>query len=278
METGIDTILVAPARSGSTFACDLLNKARGVIALDEPFSREELDGLTKRDFMGLIKRRFQEERQRIVQTGKALSTQADNHLTEHYGVAPDGSGPRRRQVTLGTISVNPGRQDFHLIFKHTLPFTSVVRELEAEYPMVALVRNPLAILLSWNAIDAAYRDGQVQPYAARLTGKLAAQLSQVDDRFERQVLMLDWHFKQYLPLLRSGRVVRYEDIIKSGGKALNVVAQSAAGLSETLNSRNKKPGNADQVDKLAEKLSKVKGAIWDFYDRASIEALRPALV
>jgi len=276
MTAHMNRCFVAPARSGSTWACGQLNAVQGVVALDEPYSRDDVQGLDVAGFLDLIETTFQNERRRIIEHGQALSTKAvgKNALGNHYGDVDDRTGLRTRQVEFGLIDVEKGLgSDFPLIAKHTIPFTGIIDRLVDLYPTYVLVRNPLAILVSWNSIEASYRDGRIQPYAAALTGDLIDRLN-MPDRLERQVLLLEWHFEKFL-VVQPERVFRYEDIVASGLGPLKAVADPH---DQRMPSRQvaKAMGELDELHRRLTALPS-DSAIFAFYDHASIDQLHDNL-
>ncbi|MGI9501888.1 MAG: hypothetical protein ACR2RE_02370 [Geminicoccaceae bacterium] len=264
--------LVAPARSGSTWACDLLNELDSVVALDEPFSREDLSKLDVSGFLDLVEATFQSERERIIKQKQAYSTKAvgTKGLGNHYGRVDGQTGLRARQVDLGLIDIEKElRPDFTLVCKHTIPFTGVIDQLVSRYPTYVLVRNPLAILVSWNSIDASYREGRIQPYADALTGNLTERLNS-SNRLERQVRLLEWHFERFL-FVPEERVYRYEDIVTAGlGPLKSIVGPTAQRKTSPLVAKGVK-----EMDELLRLLTKLpKGSpIFSFYDLGSIREL-----
>lgn len=268
-----NAVLVSPARSGSTFVTRLLNQVDGVIALDEPFDRSDVDGKSKKDFVETVISAFGQQRDLISSTGEAMSTRSQTHkqIVGHYSKeAIDGIRPR--QVTFGRITVDPGASDYQLIFKHTIPFTGVLEALSERVPTWVLVRNPLAILASWNTIDAAYREGRIQPYSAKLVDGLAEELDNIDDALDRQIHLLDWHFEKFIPLKKEGRIIHYEEIVETRGRALGVIEPAASKLDLDLKSRNDSElYRRLPLRRYADKLLKSDGALLEFYDREEIE-------
>ncbi len=266
MVNSTNKILVAPARSGSTWVCSLLNELPNTVALDEPYARSDIDGLNVAGFIDLVERSFATQRQMILRRKQAISTRLfGGGLGNHYGTA-DSRGVRKRQVELGTIDVRKSLcPDFNLIIKHTLPFTATIKELIKKFPTYVLLRNPLAILISWNSIDAAYREGQIQPYAAALTDDLHKRLAD-SDRLQRQISLLEWHFEQYL-LVDAGKLIRYEDVLASKLEPFRSITGSIARTQASLTI------SPHAVEELFEKILKHSDAspLFAFYDRRSIE-------
>jgi hypothetical protein len=204
----------------------------------------------------------------ILNHNKAVSTKLINGgLGNHYGSA-DSRGVRKRQVELGTIHVSKDLSpDFNLIVKHTLPFTAIIKELIEKFPTYVLLRNPLAILMSWNSIDAAYREGRIQPYAVALTGDLQERLLH-SDRLQRQVSLLEWHFEQYL-LVDPSNLIRYEDVLAS---KIEPIRNITGVLPATQNSRRTDPRSIERIFEIIMRQSN-SSALFAFYDRRSIEKI-----
>ncbi len=274
-----NVILAGPARSGTTLACRLLNLFPEVVALDEPFARSAMQAMEgPADLLADVARQFDEQRRMIETEGEARSTiAAGGDLGNHYADQFSTDIPRARQVVLDKIRVD-ALPSFRLVIKHTLPFTAIIDDLSNRYPTFVLVRNPLAILASWNTIDAAYREGAIQSYAERLTGDLASRLGDITDRLDRKIDLLRWHFERYLPALRRGSVIRYEDIVETGGNVLGTIASASPGtsrrLDQDLRSHNTNPlYDREVILRLKDRLLAAQGAFWDFYRPVDIERL-----
>jgi hypothetical protein len=69
-------------------------------------------------------------------------------------------------------------------------------------------------------------------------------------------------------------VIRYEDVVVSGGGALGVIVPSARALDEPLLSRNLNPlYDREDMLRIGERLLASEGAYWRFYSRESVEDL-----
>jgi hypothetical protein len=135
------------------------------------------------------------------------------------------------------------------------------------------VRNPLALLASWNSIDHPLREGHV-PVAELLNAELARRLSNIGSALERQFVLLSWYFEQYDRWLRASQVLYYEDIIRTRGKALATIVPAAQELDDPLEDRNMKgPYDWDFVTRAGEALLNTKGAYWHFYNRDAVTGL-----
>ncbi|MEN3950270.1 hypothetical protein [Iodidimonas sp. SYSU 1G8] len=269
-------ILVGPARSGTTLACRLLNHnvVENIIALDEPFSREEISEAYPEDCLELVSLKFVQARKMFKENKMVPCTIGSEGLDNHYEEST-GKKLRKRVVRVGTmLPQKPLDEEFEIVIKHTIPFTAIIEQLSRHYPTYGIVRNPLSILASWNTIDAAYRQGRVPPYVHKVTGDLKWWLPAVRNLFERQTVLLSWHFEKLLPLLMDNKVIRYEDIVSSAGRALSVITPKALNLTASLKSYNENLlYERPLIEELRLALHRLGGAIWEFYSRREVDGL-----
>jgi hypothetical protein len=167
-------------------------------------------------------------------------------LTKHVGGRVLGAkvsdrrehGARLRLVELGEIPIDPpASPDFTLAIKHPVAFTALLPALLERFDVFAIVRNPLSVLASWESVPMAVRDGRLGLPAA-VAPDIARRLDRIEDRLERQLALLAWFYETYALNLPPERVLRYEDIIASGGAALAAIDPAASTLHATLTSRN----------------------------------------
>lgn len=277
-----NVILTGVPRAGTTLACFLLNRLPNVVALHEPIADwgEQSDPQLLCD---QIDHFFAESRTSLIHTGTALSKQVDGKVPDNpkseYPLFSRLQSVLRRRPTLrrsivarGTIQIGkPLTHDFLLCIKHNGHFTVLLAPLLARgYRCYAIIRHPLAVLASWNSIDFAPYHGRMFA-AERLDPVLARQLDRIDDRFARQIHLLNWFFETFYNQLPVEQIIRYEEIVASRGAALHRIAPVAHLLDEPLENKN---GNRlyDQalMRKLSTRLEQTDGAFWHFYARERI--------
>lgn len=109
------------------------------------------------------------------------------------------------------------------------------------------------------------------------TRDLSRRLAAEPDRHRRQVILLGWwvgRFRRHLP---DPLIVRYEEIIATGGRALAPAAPAAAALDLPLASRNRSPlYDPDLVDRLADILLSMPGDHLAIHGAEAVETLRSA--
>lgn len=236
----MDIILTGIARSGTTLSCALLNKLPQCVALHEPMNPADLIGLAFPDaFLAAVGSFFAAQRASLLETGTAVSKARGGRVPDNpFESTPAAGGLRPSTVENQAVrfdkQLEPG---FRLVVKHPNVFTATLATLLTRFPCYAIVRNPLASLLSWHSIQAPVNDGHL-PFGEAFDPELKAVLAAESDRLERQIEILRWYFSRYRTLLPRSHVIRYEDLIASGGRALAVIDPDAAKLDEPLESRN----------------------------------------
>ncbi len=292
-----NVVIAGIPRSGSTLACHLLNRFPNTVALHEPFS---LSGFrrwpilpvgTEEALLG-IENFFASARASLRERGEVVSKHAngqipDNPIGEGGGAASlrtlvrrvarrlgDGRALRRGRVVRGLVRVGkPLSDDFLLCVKHPSIFTGLLPRLLDRYPCFATVRNPVAVLGSWNSIEFAVSDGRSRA-AERLDPQLHRRLDRCANRGERQLRLLDWYFERIASWLPRERILRYEDVVATGGTVLARIAGTATGVHKPLESRNRSAEyDSTLVLALGERLLASPGAWSDFYSPRSLERL-----
>ncbi len=215
---GADVILTGIARSGTTLACTLLNQLPDTVALHEPMSPRMLVGLTVPEGVNnRVAAFFDAQRHSLHDRGEAISRGIDGRIPDNpYAATPGPNGLRASLVREGIVQFDkPLTPSFRLVVKHPSCFTALLGTLTQRFPCHAIVRNPLAILLSWQTTEANWNQGR-QPAAEVFDDDLRLRLDAEPDRLGRQLTMLSWSFGQYARHLPAETVIRYEDMDASG--------------------------------------------------------------
>jgi len=271
--SGRNLALAGIPRGGTTLACRLLGQAPGAIALFEPMPVHQLPAGDMAGAVAEVARFFAASRTSLLADGTAPSKLHGGEVPDNpFSSARSASGERKLQATLGTLRVQPPAQGFTLVVKHNAAFLALLPALSERFEAFAIVRNPLAVLASWNSVQLPVREGRL-PAGERLDPDLARCLDAEPDRVARQLLVLDWCFAR-IATLPHANVLRYEAVAASGGQAL-FDATGLQGTSDaTLEARNANPAwQATDPRGLAARLLAHGGAWRGWYDDREIHAL-----
>ena len=272
-----NVVLTGLPRSGTTLACHLLNKLPDTVAVLEPFEAGRFAGLLpdREAVADAMERWYAKARKRALRKGEVTTRHVGGEIPDNpFGARGEGEKPRQWLASKGRIRVGKelGR-DFFLVVKDPPMFTALLPILAQRFPTFATVRNPLAVLASWNSVDIPARQGRV-PKAEIYDQDLVHRLSCIEDGLERQLSLLDWWCERFEQFLPRDHVIRYEDLVASGGRALSAVVSTAGVLDEPLSERNANEiYDREGVARIGEKLLESKGAYWRFYSRDSVEEL-----
>jgi hypothetical protein len=286
-----DVLLTGLPRSGTTLACELLNGVPDTVALDEPMDVELLTGHRRRpgvywepsdeppDQTAICDRiaRFLGEMRHSIETrNTAISHQVDGRVSGATRMSGDHgeTGLRTALATRQEIRIDkPLSPAFLLVAKHPAAFAAIVETASKRFPVFAVVRNPIFVLRSWQTVPILVREGH-HPVAERIEPSLGEALARLEDRLDRQLHLLAWFFEKFRAHLPKSRIISYESIVASGGKALSAITDEAGGLSEALESRDRAElHDRNLIRMLGERLLATDGPYWDFYTRESVELL-----
>ena len=121
-------------------------------------------------------------------------------------------------------------------FTACLKYLSKMRSLGG---ICCVIRNPVSCLLSWRSLSLPVSSGNLK-IAETYSGSYREMLCPTTSLLHKQVLILDWFFKQYheYESKRSITIVRYEDLIKSPTEILCRATGEAIKAEVELSSKN----------------------------------------
>ncbi len=138
-------------RSGSSLCCRLAGELPNTVALSEPIPQSAFhDADTSEVACQRITDFAMQARTQIQAEGRAPSVQIDGKLDDAMVSCSPSDGLRQRRARQGEISVKkPLTADFTLFIKHNALFAALLPRLALSFDCMALVRNPVAVLASW---------------------------------------------------------------------------------------------------------------------------------
>ena len=261
-------------RSGSSLCCRLAGDLPDTVALSEPVRRDVFDKVgTRHEARARIEEFATQARTRILVDRRAPSVQVDGRLDDNTVVSsPSQAGLRQRRGSQGEIEVQkPLSDDFTLLIKHNALFAALLPELAASFDCLALVRNPLAVLASWQTVNLPVHQGRI-PAGEQFDRELQRVLAEEPQVLRRQVAVLNWFFAAYQAHVSPDNVIRYEDLVSSGGSVLFRLIGRAAAQPVPLENRNGSLLYGEvAVDTLLAALINESGAWSEFYAAADCE-------
>lgn len=288
-------ILTGVPRSGTTLTCYLLNKSPDVVALHEPIKPYRVPGLGSDDnvakrfyffllnirkspvsfnsnTVGYIDSFFEKQRTSILTKGTATSKSKGNKIPDNpMGKINQKTGKRIRVVDGRTVEISKNLgKDFTLVIKQPSMFSGLLGILSSHFQCYATIRNPLAVLCSWNTVDYPVRTGHA-PAAERCDQNLKSILANEPDVYNRQIILLSWFFEQFYRHLPAENIIRYEELITSNGKSLSSMFPSSSILNQELTSKNNNPLYDQNIKKkLAKRLLDSEGYYWKYYSKNDV--------
>lgn len=265
--------------------CHLLNRLPDTVALHEPMTYGRFAPDDQEAILDGIEQFYRRMRRMIRKEGVAFSKEMERQITDKaHDLTSEAErhsraiGNRKQKRRDQKVTIDKELEhNFSLVIKQPAMFTALLPSLVRRFSCYATIRNPLAVLASWNTINRHTRDGHA-PGAERYDEELRRVLDSIEDRTERQLRLLSWFFQRYRSTLPEERVIRYEEVVASGGAALSTMIPAAETLDEPLPSRNLSPiYDRDEMLELGERLLDSDGAYWHFYPRASVEELLEGL-
>ena len=273
-------VLTGLPRSGTTLTCYLLNKLPSTVALHEPIAPGRFaDAEDEGAVLEGLERFFRRMRRMIRREKVAVSKNVGGRITDNaYEQERSGSGLRAQTRGKGTekgklVIDKELKKDFLLIVKQPALFSALLPVLAQRFPCYAIVRNPLSVLASWNSVDHKVREGHSRGAELYDEG-LRCELASTEDRLNRQLLLLSWWYERFYTTLDEDHIIRYENIVSSGGGALSAITPAAKTLHEPLSSQNLNAlYDREEMRKLGNMLLDQERTYWRFYPRESIEKL-----
>lgn len=267
MTSDKDIVITGLPRSGTTLTCHLLGGLPNVIALHEPMKPPQ----KRAKALAEVQQFFTSTRSSILENKRAPSVAINGEVPDNMFAEERNKNGLRSSIQgcgLGEIKIDKVLDNnFTLCVKHNGLFACILNDLLLHFSCYGIIRNPLAVLASWNSVQLPISNGHM-PVAERLDEELRDALISLGDKYDRQIYILNWFFERFSSHLPDENIIRYEDVIMSGGQNLACIDPKAEQLPQNaLNSKNKN-SLYDQhlMTELSSRLIKAKDATWhDYY-------------
>ena len=270
-------LLSGVPRSGTSLCCRLAGELPDTVALSEPIRRRAFGGMeTPLGACVRIGEFAEQVRARILAERRAPSVQVEGHLDDNRRAdRRTGEGLRRLRGEWGEVVIDkPLSPRFTLLVKHNALFAALLPRLADSFPVLALVRNPLSVLASWQTVNLPVNRGRL-PAGEELDPDLHRALEDEPELLRRQVIVLDWFFARYHDHLAPADILRYEDLMESGGRTLfrRLGHEHAPPVALASGNADARYNAAVLVEALLRALMDSGGAWMHFYRPSECEAL-----
>ena len=192
-------LLSGVPRSGTSLCCRLAGALPDTVALSEPIRRKAFGGMdTPQGACARIGDFAGQARARILAERRASSVQVDGRLDDNRSASRHtDAGLRKLRSEWGEIAIDkPLSTGFTLLIKHNALFAALLPRLTESFPCLALVRNPLSVLVSWQTVDLPVHRGRI-PAGEELDPDLHRALEREPEVLRRQLVVLDWFFGRF---------------------------------------------------------------------------------
>lgn len=262
-------------RSGTTLVCNLLTSLSNVVALNEPMKVMELSDMATEQQFDAIDQFVAENRYSLLKYRVATSKHIDGRVPDNtFKDKVSDEGLRVSIAEHGQIKLDKVlTEDFVLAIKHNAAFAYLLNKLVLRYNCFGIIRNPLAVLSSWQTVNLNIHYGHI-PVGEAFDADLRETLSKIESVFDRQLYILNWFFTKFDQNLPPEQIIRYEHVINTNGQCLEVISPAANSIQAGLKSLNKNPlYKQEQFSKIAERLLKSEGTYWKYYSREDVIGL-----
>lgn len=263
-------------RSGSTLSCNILNHYENTLALLEPMNVHNIKGNNPLDACKYIHNFVFKSRYNVLYEHVAQTKHSNGMIPTNTVEIPSSDLLRNMNVSDGLIQMKKHYdENFALIIKHNAFFLSIIKDLRNFYDCYAIVRNPLAVLCSWNSVNLPVNRGYI-PAGQKFDLELDSILKNTSDILERQIIILNWFFEHIYCYINKDNIFMYENIVLNPDKIFQKLSFNSQ-LELTVNKLNNNNSSQHYKDVnikiLYERLMNQEGYMWKFYTKNDVHSL-----
>lgn len=217
-------------RAGTTLACALIDGLDDAVCLSEPQWQADwpLHTSDADAYVARLRSDFARVRQALLR-GEAVTDRRDANgavVSDYFPPDTRGSAaPAPAPIAFRRAGLSA---DFLLGMKHNAHYTCVLEQLveQPDFVVLAIVRDPVATLLSWQSLDLPVSRGEL-PAARRLWPEIAAIERSSEPLLVRQARIYEAFCARYLALRDKLLLCRYRDMVADPGLPGRLLGRSA---------------------------------------------------
>lgn len=223
---GENVLLTGIPRSGTTLLTALLDYPPSSVAIGEPQGMGSWQSGFAADHIGFVKKLKEyslQIRERIYQKQSFKDRIAvdANPLTNYVD---NTAGGRTKRYVIANRKVESVESRFTLVLKAPVIFTAVLPAIvsDGSYKVIAIIRNPISTILSWNSVDFPISKGRLpagEGYWADLYNVASADCSII----EKQARIWELFARRYSQYQNKIILLRYEDVVHNFEEVSSVI-------------------------------------------------------
>jgi hypothetical protein len=214
------TLITGIPRSGTSLVLKLIYLDSSNICFSEPTFIKEIKAISKskKDISDNLNKKIIEIRD-CIKGGKPLEFRVgkDDKISDNYFTKACNNTTRKKTSKFKKIILKKKFSQNKIFIKNNLLFTSCIAELSKQYKIIAIIRNPISIIQSWQSLDLPISKGVVKSglkYSSSLKN-----ISGDEGLLIKQIKIIDWFYNQYL--VNKVTLIKYENFIESPKESLN---------------------------------------------------------
>ena len=264
-------LLTGIPRSGTSLLLSLLNKEQHLCFSEPPWLKNlKIASDNAKELTINLKHKIETLRKDIKQNQaiEMVFKKNTSQIPDNY-FSRENSGIKNTRETRSVV-LPKDQANAAFIIKANALFTANIEALNAsnEWSLIAIIRNPVAVLMSWRSVNIASSKGRVktvEKYSEELQF-----IGRQEPLLKRQVLLLNWYFKQFQKL-DAKQVIYYEQLIKDPQKQIFKSFDTELSENIKLHSKNQRPEyNQNEREVILESIEKYGSYIKEFYPDYSV--------
>ncbi len=242
-----NVLLTGVPRSGTTLVTATMHNVPNCVALGEPDQLKTLleASVSPEDYARRVHAFMQTTRAQIVK-GAAIPITVDKETarvaSNYFRRIASGNTFQMEETYELREQVLPIQdENFTLCLKNNAQFTSCLESLSRlpEVTIVAVVRDPVACLLSWRSLNMPVSAGRLP--AGERFAKPLRKIRRLEDTLLAQVKILDWFCETFYLMRDRIRLIRYEQFIENPGMLRAIVPVPDTHVFPQHQSMNRRP-------------------------------------
>jgi len=211
-----NVLLTGIPRSGTTLLTALLDYPPTSVAIGEPQGLGALQKKYAKDHTGFIKKLneyFTDIRDNI-SNKKPFKDRVSVNGKPLTNYVESSGGQRAKSYLIADRNVEHVEKNFYLVLKAPVIFTAVLPAILAakSYKVIAIIRNPLSTILSWNTVDFPISKGRL-PAGEEYWPELGEVANANFSIIEKQVRIWELFVRRYVEHQSEITLLKYEDVV-----------------------------------------------------------------